>query len=133
MVTVAIIVTIIVTVFGGFEAWPLTSFRLFSGVRTGHSSSLSLVAITADGRSTPINADSHHIFVKRAGHLYHLIPARPPAEQRAMVDAWLDAAGMSPADYATVELRRTSEELDPAGGPPRAKKVRTVATVDLHP
>lgn len=132
IVTSLIVLAIATTVLSETEAWPLTAFRLFSGTRTEQQSTLALVAVTADGSKTTVTADDDHIFVRRTGHLYQGLGKRPLAEQRAMVTAWLKAAGLRPADFDRVEVVRTAQSLDPDGGPPKVTSIKTIKTVKLR-
>lgn len=114
-VTIGVLVVFAFAAWNTVEAWPITSFRLFSQVRTANASSTTLVAIDADGDAHPVEADPDHPFVPRTKHEYPLLRDATPARAHAMVDAWLRAAGMDPDDFVAVELRRKSLVYAPDG------------------
>lgn len=95
------------------ELWPLTAFRLFSDVRTGTRSSIELVAVGADGTRTPIRLDPRNPVVVTTGRQYANVATAAPDEQRAMVRAWLTAAGIDPATVADARLERVGLAMDP--------------------
>lgn len=113
------------------EAWPVTSFRLFSHVRTDTSVSTTLVAIDATGDAHMVRADSAHGFVTRTASQYSRLRTVAPDRARAMVDAWLESAGMDPADYVAVELRRKQVRLHADRAAPTVIDERTTWRLDL--
>ncbi|MEN0129612.1 MAG: hypothetical protein AAGC49_09245 [Brevundimonas sp.] len=115
-VTVGTVVVLLLVAATGLEAWPLTAFRLFSTVRTGTSSGFALVAIAPDGTSAPVSLPQNQVF-RSTTHQYADLAHESPTTQHAKVLAWLDAAGIDPADVAAVELVRTTRRPDPAGVP----------------
>jgi hypothetical protein len=111
--TVAVLLLVPITT---VEAWPLTSFRLFSTLRTGTTVGLALVAIAPDGTSTPVRLPRDQV-LSTTSHQYADLEDESPQTQRAKVRAWLVAAGLDPADVAAVELVRTTRHADAAGVP----------------
>ena len=95
------------------ELWPLTAYRLFSGVRTGSQASLELVAVGPDGTRTPVPLDADDQVLATTSHQYRHLRDVGPARQRAMAAAWLDVAGIDPADVATVQVERVRRTMDP--------------------
>jgi len=115
-VTVGTIVVLLLVALVQLELWPLTAFRLFSTVRTGHSAGLQLVAIAPDGTEQPLRLPGDQVF-STTSHQYPDLPHESAAVQRAKVRAWLVACGIDPADVAKVELVRTSRSADASGTP----------------
>jgi hypothetical protein len=111
--TVAVLLLVPITT---VEAWPLTSFRLFSTLRTGTTVGLTLVAIAPDGTSSPVRLPRDQV-MSTTTHQYADLADDSPQTQRAKVRAWLVAAGLDPADVAAVELVRTTRQADAAGVP----------------
>lgn len=94
------------------ELWPLTSYRLFSGVRTGTQAADELVAVGPDGTRTPVPLAADDQVLATTSHQYRLLRDVDAARQRAMVGAWLDLAGIDPADVATVRVERVRRTMD---------------------
>ena len=96
----------------GSEAWPLSSFRLFSDIRTEESTGWRLVAVTPAGVERPVDvrgdADS-----RRASRELHRLDDLPPANQRRRVITWLDLAHVDPRRYKSVRLYRVSIRATP--------------------
>jgi hypothetical protein len=115
-VTYGMVAVIAVTAIAGVELWPLTAFRLFSGVRTGTGTSYELLAVDADGIRTRVPARLQ---------LLAKLPQAAPDDAAAQVDAWLDDAGIDPAAVDVVVLERAQWRLDPHTLT-RAETTRTV-------
>ncbi|ADG73134.1 hypothetical protein Cfla_0215 [Cellulomonas flavigena DSM 20109] len=94
------------------ELWPLTAYRLFSGVRTESQVSLELVAVGADGTRAPVPLDEHDQVLATTSHQYRLLREVPPARQREMAAAWLGLAGIDVADVESVEVERVRRTMD---------------------
>jgi hypothetical protein len=109
--TVAVLLVIPATT---IDAWPLTSFRLFSTLRTGATSGYALMAVDANGTTTRVELP-HDEVVGGTVHQYGELAHESAATQRAKVRAWLAAGGIDPADVASVELVRTARRTDAAG------------------
>lgn len=103
-VTYGMVAVIAVTAVAGLELWPLTAFRLFSGVRTGTGTSYELLAVDADGTRTRVPARLQ---------LLAKLPQAAPDDAAAQVGAWLDDAGIDPAGVDVVVLERARWQLDP--------------------
>lgn len=98
------------------ELWPLTAYRLFSDVRTGTAASVELVAVAPDGTRTPVRLDPRNPVVATTGRQYPRVRDAAPGEQRVMVRAWLQAAGIDPGGVADARFERVVLELDPDTG-----------------
>jgi hypothetical protein len=112
------------------EIWPITSFRLFSVVRTADGVSTSLVAVRADGTRVPVPLPSQEVLATTSHQLARLADATG-TEQRAKIEAWLGLAGMDPDDYTTVAVHRTPWTMDPVTRERVTGEDRVVAEVTL--
>ncbi|WP_435736563.1 hypothetical protein V5D56_17560 [Cellulosimicrobium sp. PMB13] len=111
-VTYGVVCVLLATAAAGVEAWPLTSYRLFSGVRTDARTALELVAVGVDG-PTVVRPDPTHPVLATTTYRYDDLAPASPAEREELVRAWLDTAGIDPADVASVRLDRVRSTLDP--------------------
>ncbi|GIJ00208.1 hypothetical protein CLV28_1922 [Sediminihabitans luteus] len=115
VVTYGLVGVLVVGALAKVEVWPLTSFHLFSAVRTGTSVGLELVAVADDGSRAPVVLDPAHPVLVTTAHEFGDLPGATPADQRRMVAAWLDAAHVDPADVSAVRLERVHRLADPDG------------------
>lgn len=99
------------------EAWPITSFRLFSQVRTGRAVGLELIAIdtAGDRHLVPLAGEAGR--VGNVVQQLELLRTDPVETRRAKVLAWLELVGIDPAGLTQVDLERVVRQLDPDGGP----------------
>ncbi|MEO6629671.1 MAG: hypothetical protein ABIP03_14020 [Aquihabitans sp.] len=98
------------------EAWPITSYRLFSAVRTDRSVSLELVAVTMGGKRQVVSL-GHGQLLATTRHQFMLLRQDPDAERQRKVRAWLRLADIDAATVEQVDLERVERRLDPHGGP----------------
>lgn len=113
------------------EQWPVTSFQLFSHVRTDRTSGLELVAVDHDGGRRPIRLGAQAHRVGNPSHQLALLRDDPPEEQRATVVAWLALVHVDPRDVDRVLLERVERRLDADGGPAEELRRTVVAEIDL--
>ncbi len=130
-VTYAVVAGLIFAAQAGIEQWPVTSFRLFSQVRTDRSFGLELVAVEPDGDRERVSLTGGSQVVANAGHQLQLLRSDPPGTQRTKVLTWLELVGMDPSEYEKVNLERVERRLDPDGGPAEEVRRTVVAEVDL--
>ncbi|QAY64578.1 hypothetical protein ET495_16780 [Xylanimonas allomyrinae] len=103
-VTYGMLAVLAVAAVANLELWPLTSFRLFSDVRTGTGATYQLVAVAPDGTRTVVPTNRQ---------LVAKLARAAPDAVAAQVDAWLDDAGIAPDAVDVVALERYTWELDP--------------------
>ncbi|QAY69728.1 hypothetical protein [Xylanimonas protaetiae] len=103
-VTYGMVAVLAVTAVAHLELWPLTSFRLFSGLRTGTGATYELIAVATDGTRTVVPTN-HQLVAK--------LPQAAPDAVAAQVGAWLDDAGLAADALDVVVLERSTWELDP--------------------
>ena len=105
-VTYGVVGLLLATAVAGAEAWPLTSFRLFSGVRTDTTTTLELVAVRDGGAQVPVRFATGNPVLASTAHLLDDVARHGVERRRAMVRAWLDAADLDPGGVAAVQVER---------------------------
>ena len=98
------------------EAWPVTSYRLFSAVRTDRSVTLELVAIATSGERQVVSLGRGQL-LSTTRHQFMLLRREPDAERERKVRAWLELADIDASTVSRVDLERVERRLDPHGGP----------------
>ena len=131
IVTYGVVAGLLVAAQLEVEAWPVTSFRLFSQVRTDRSVGLELVAVDPGGGRHPVVLDGVADRVGNVAQQLDLLRSDPPEVQRAKASAWMELVGVDPAKMARVELERVQRRLDPDGGPAQVEDRSVVAEVLL--
>lgn len=116
LVTYGLIALLIVGVVTETEAWPITSWRLFSSLRTDQRASTVLTVVDRDGAEFPLRLPGDVIGTTR--HQFSTLPRKSPTVQQAKVRAWLEAADVDLARVDHVRLERRRLQLDPDGGDP---------------
>lgn len=115
-VTYGLIVLLIVGVATETEAWPITSWRLFSGLRTDLRISTTFTIVGRDGTEFPLRLPGDAMAATR--HQFSTLARQDPAGQRAKVRAWLEAADVELDRVDHIRLERRRLRLDPDGAAP---------------
>ena len=131
VVTYGLVLGLALGAWAEVEHWPVTSFRLFSVVRTDRSFGLELVAVTPGGERERVAPTGSGRVVANLSHQLQELRGEPSAERRRRVLALLDLADMDPDRYVQVDLERVERRLDPGGGPSTEVRRTVVAEVDL--
>jgi hypothetical protein len=105
-VTLGLVGALLVSCVVEAEPWPLSSFRLFSGLRVAESWSLQLVAVDPGGAEHPIPVGRDQTAARSALHQLPDLHRLSLAGQRAQVLDWLELAGMDRDGYQAVRLYR---------------------------
>ena len=113
------------------EVWPVTSFRLFSQIRTDRSVALQLVAVDAQGARLPVPLDDVSDRVGNVVQQLELLRTDDTEVQRAKATAWLQLVGIGPEGVVRAELERVQRRLDPAGGPATVVDRSVVVVIPL--
>lgn len=129
LVTYGLVLVLAFGVVEQVEAWPVTSYRLFSQVRTGQSTTLELVAVDGDGKRSVVRIRGE--VAATTSHQYRRLRLLDLAEQREQVRAWLALADIDAGALAAVRLERVTRQLDPDGGPATESARRLVVEVPL--
>ncbi len=114
------------------EAWPVTSFRLFSNVRTDTRSQLQLYVIASDGTRTLVHLRPDQSNVVKTSHQLRDVQAAPPPRQREMVEAWIIGGGLDPADGRLAVIERVRTRITRDGTPPTELSRSVVVEVPLR-
>lgn len=109
------------------EAWPVTSYRLFSAVRTDRSVTLELVAVTTSGERQVVSL-GHGQVLSTTRHQFMQLRKESAVERERKVRTWLELADIDPRTVSRVNLERVERRLDPHGG--RAKVVARTVVVE---
>ena len=98
------------------EAWPLTGFRLFSTLRTGHETTWVADTVGSDGTETRLWFSD----LPRPYQGFYLVMRRfrrlPSAEQLAMCRAWLAEARALRSDVSSLRVYREERTALPRNG-----------------
>jgi hypothetical protein len=115
------------------EAWPLTSFRLFSHLR--HDEQTSWQAFGVDGRSREVRYPVASLGQGFRGFVFEMrtFAARSPNERDALCETWLEGArrAMPGHDVKTVRLYQTHWLLSRRRGRRALPPTRTLRYVCL--
>src|SRR4051812_31051401 len=110
----------------------MSSFRLFSGLRSAQSSGISLVAVAPDGSEHRIDVQKNRTAARSALHEVSSLPNLTPPDQQGVVLAWLKIAAMDPSGFVAVRLYRvTVRQSTREGEPPKVLNKRLVVEVSL--
>lgn len=127
--TYPLLILLAFAVFQQVEAWPITSYRLFSKVRTDQSIALVLTVVHHNGETATLRLPGDTVTTTR--HQYRSLIGAKPAEQKTKVRVWLAAAKIDQRSVRSVRLERVIRRLDPSGGP--AKEIRRVTVAEVVP
>jgi hypothetical protein len=101
-----VILTLVLLVVAGLrstEAWPLTGWRLFSGVRTDHQTGWSFETVDPSGATAPLSLSSLPLGYQLATWRLSGVPAGPSARGTAFCSALLHP--VLDRRPSTIELR----------------------------
>ncbi|MDR7384320.1 hypothetical protein [Promicromonospora iranensis] len=95
------------------DFWPLSAYKLFSGVRTDTVTSTRLVATLDDGREAAVGRGADPVLGPTQNFLPELHDAGP-ATRQVMLTTWLEQAGLDPAEVRHLRTERVRRVVDPA-------------------
>lgn len=95
------------------DFWPLSAYKLFSGVRTDTVTSTRLVATLGDGTEAAVGRGSDPVLAPTQNHLPELADAGP-ATRQVMLTTWLEQAGLDPAEVKELRTEHVRRVVDPA-------------------
>ncbi len=106
IVSVALVGTLVVVGLAGAEAWPFSSFALFSTVRTGEIWSRRLAAVDPEGAEHAVDFWSDPVAARSARHELPELGALDAARRRSAVRTWLELGGLDPGRFVAVRVYR---------------------------
>ena len=110
------------------EAWPLTSWRLFSHLRTPRVLGWQATTVSSTGREAPIRFGGLPAPYRHLPLIMRDYATKPPAQQDAICRAWAQAARRRGRDVAGVRIYRTTIDLRRHRGrrdpPPPRRRLR---------
>lgn len=102
----------------GFDAWPLTAWRLFSADRGNTQTRWEIATLTGDGEQIPLDLDELPIAFRNAEWILAELPAAGSGDARreevcqALLAAVHEHADADAAGLVIVKNRRTMHEAD---------------------
>jgi hypothetical protein len=95
----------------GFEAWPLTGWRLFADARTARQAGWQAVTVDERGRETPV--PFRDLPAGYQGHVQVLkgFAGLPDGRKLAVCAAWADAVRARGGQVAAVRVYRTTTDV----------------------
>lgn len=111
-VTYGTLSMLLATAVAQVDFWPLSAYKLFSGVRTDTVTSTRLVATLDDGREATVGRGPDPVLSPTQGFLPRLADA-DPGTRRVMLTTWLEEAGLDPAEVRELRTERVLRVVDP--------------------
>jgi hypothetical protein len=94
------------------DFWPLSAYKMFSGVRTDTLMTTQLVATLDDGREATVGRGTDPVLEYTQNFLPRLADAGPDA-RRIMLTTWLEQACLDPAEVRELRTERVRRVVDP--------------------
>jgi hypothetical protein len=106
----------------GFEAWPLTGWRLFADARQARQPGFQAVTVDRTGRETPVPFRGLPAGYQGDVQVLKGFAGLPPARQAAVCQAWAEAVRERGGEVAEVRIYQTvtdvSQRVGDRGAPP---------------
>ncbi|MEU4388690.1 hypothetical protein [Promicromonospora sp. NPDC023805] len=112
-VTYGTLSMLLATAVAQVDFWPLSAYKLFSGVRTDTVTTTRLVATLDDGREATVGRGPDPVLSPTQGFLPRL-PDADPGARRVMLTTWLEEAGLDPAAVRELRTEHVRRVVDPA-------------------
>lgn len=95
------------------DFWPLSAYKLFSGVRTDTVTATRLVATLDDGTEAVVDRGADPVLAPTQNLVPRVAEAVPSARE-VMLGVWLEQAGLRPTAVREVRAERVRRVVDPA-------------------
>jgi hypothetical protein len=110
----------------GFEAWPLTGWRLFADARQARQPGFQAVTVDADGRETPIPFRDLPAGYQGDVQVLKGFAGLPPDRQAAVCQAWAEEVRARGGQVAEVRIYATVTDVSRRVGDRGAPPARTL-------
>ena len=110
----------------GFEAWPLTGWRLFADARAARQVSWEAVTVDGAGRERPIPWNDLPVRFRGNVQVLRGFENLRPAKQVAVCAAWADGVRARGGDVRAVRIYRVSTDVSRRAGDRAAPGTRSL-------
>jgi hypothetical protein len=110
----------------GFEAWPLTGWRLFADARPARQVSLQAVTVDAAGRERPVPWDDLPVRFRGNVQVLKGFEDLRPGQQAAVCTAWADAVRARGGEVRAVRIYRVETDVSRRAGDRAAPGTRSL-------
>jgi hypothetical protein len=110
----------------GFEAWPLTGWRLFADARQARQPGFQAVTTDADGRETPIPFRDLRAGFRGDVQVLKGFASLPSARQAAVCQAWAREVRARGGEVAELRIYATVTDVSDRAGDRAASPTRTL-------
>jgi hypothetical protein len=110
----------------GFEAWPLTGWRLFADARQARQPGWQAVTVDRAGRETPVPFRELPAGYQGDVQVLKRFPELPTDRQAAVCQAWTEAVRARGGEVAAVRLYQTETDVSRRVGRRGAAPTRTL-------
>jgi hypothetical protein len=110
----------------GFEAWPLTGWRLFADARPARQVSWEAVTVDAAGRERPIPWDDLPVRFRGNVQVLKGFEGLRPGQQAAVCAAWADGVRALGGDVRAVRVYQVTTDVSRRAGDRAAPATRSL-------